>query len=74
MDAIDVNLDPNAQNGLPADPATIQQDYRDHAFKEFKICQRASDGYRSNYNAWTHRIWILKNCFNCSIQVDYCIN
>ncbi|XP_071170161.1 protein prenyltransferase alpha subunit repeat-containing protein 1-like isoform X1 [Mytilus edulis] len=69
MDAIDVNLDPNVQNGFNVDPSLKQPDFQEHAFKELRNCQKASDKYPSNYNAWSHRIWVVKHCLNCSLQV-----
>lgn len=72
MDAIDVNLDPNVQNGFNVEPSSKQPDFQEHAFKELRNCQKASDKYPSNYNAWSHRIWVVKHCLNCSLQVRYC--
>ena len=37
---------------------------------ELKVCERAADGYASNYYAWTHRAWLLCYCFNCSLRVS----
>lgn len=72
MDSIDVNLDPNVQNGFNVEPSSKQPDFQEHAFKELRNCQKASDKYPSNYNAWSHRIWVVKHCLNCSLQVRYC--
>ncbi|KAK7115341.1 hypothetical protein V1264_001228 [Littorina saxatilis] len=36
---------------------------------ELTVCDRAADSYASNYYAWTHRAWVVRYCFNCSLQV-----
>ena len=37
--------------------------------RELSVCGRAADSYASNYYAWTHRAWVVRYCFNCSLQV-----
>ena len=44
--------------------------------RELSVCGRAADSFPSNYYAWTHRAWIVRHCFNCSLQVravPYCM-
>ena len=42
---------------------------KENLWKELTVCQQAADKYPSNYYAWTHRAWIVRYCFNCSLQV-----
>ena len=43
---------------------------RHHCIRhEMDVCSRAADKYHSNYNAWSHRIWVLQNLACCCQQV-----
>ncbi|XP_062595154.1 protein prenyltransferase alpha subunit repeat-containing protein 1-B-like isoform X1 [Saccostrea cucullata] len=71
MDAIDVNMDASL-NGLCEEngPELINQpDYSEQIRRELSICKIAADNHPCNYNAWSHAIWVLQHCLNCSLQV-----
>ena len=36
---------------------------------ELELCHRVADAYHSNYNAWSHRIWILEHIACCRLKV-----
>ena len=36
---------------------------------ELAVCRLAADRYPSNYNAWSHRIWLIQNVCRCRSQV-----
>ncbi|KAJ8304137.1 hypothetical protein KUTeg_017720 [Tegillarca granosa] len=72
MDAIDVNVDVmGAHNGQFLDAGLpLVPDHHECIQKEFSVCQKAAEKYQCNYNAWSHRIWVVENCYNCSINAD----
>ncbi|XP_078456153.1 protein prenyltransferase alpha subunit repeat-containing protein 1 isoform X2 [Lampetra fluviatilis] len=35
---------------------------------EMSVCRAAAERYPSNYNAWSHRIWVLQNVARCSVK------
>ncbi|KAK3096488.1 hypothetical protein FSP39_000644 [Pinctada imbricata] len=73
MDAIDINVEAGLHN-LPENrqglniPA-MQNSFHEHMQRELTVCKCAAEKYSCNYNAWSHRIWVMQNCFNCSVQV-----
>lgn len=71
MDAIDVNVDVmGAHNGQFLDAGLpLVPDHHECIQKEFSVCQKAAEKYQCNYNAWSHRIWVVENCYNCSINI-----
>ncbi|XP_030000259.1 protein prenyltransferase alpha subunit repeat-containing protein 1 [Sphaeramia orbicularis] len=58
--------------GEQADPERIQQ-IRDQLARtlhqEMKVCSDASCRYPSNYNAWSHRIWVLQHMAKGNVKV-----
>nr|XP_022329534.1 protein prenyltransferase alpha subunit repeat-containing protein 1-like isoform X2 [Crassostrea virginica] len=71
MEAIDLNMEASL-NGPHFDnaPDLINQpNYHELMRKELNVCKRAADKHPCNYNAWSHRLWVLQQCFNCSLQV-----
>lgn len=71
MEAIDLNMEASL-NGPHFDnaPDLINQpSYHELMRKELNVCKRAADKHPCNYNAWSHRLWVLQQCFNCSLQV-----
>ncbi|XP_013395480.1 protein prenyltransferase alpha subunit repeat-containing protein 1-A [Lingula anatina] len=36
--------------------------------EEMRVCTMAAEKYANNYNAWSHRIWVIINLFNCNKQ------
>ena len=38
---------------------------------ELSVCHLAGDRYPNNYNAWTHRIWLLHRFAQCHTQVSH---
>lgn len=73
MEAIDLNMDAsfNGPNFDNAPDLINQPDYNELMRKEMNVCKNAADNHPCNYNAWSHRIWVLQHCFNCSLQVVY---
>lgn len=71
MDAIDLNMDASFNGiGLDHGPDLIHQpDYHEQIRKELNVCKNAADNHPCNYNAWSHRIWVVQHCFNGSLQV-----
>lgn len=72
MDAIDVDV--NAEPGpVPHLGGTFSLEssrlLKTHSQAELKLCGIAAGKYPSNYHAWSHRIWIIQHCFNCSVQI-----
>jgi len=39
--------------------------------EEMDVCAEAAGRYPSNYNAWSHRIWVLQNVGKLTIKVKY---
>lgn len=37
--------------------------------EEMRVCTDAAGRYPSNYNAWSHRIWVLQNMAKGSLKV-----
>ena len=37
--------------------------------REFDVCSHAAAKYPNNYNAWSHRIWLVQNVCHCSEEV-----
>eukprot|EP00057_Strongylocentrotus_purpuratus_P002193 XP_003724024.1 PREDICTED: protein prenyltransferase alpha subunit repeat-containing protein 1 [Strongylocentrotus purpuratus] len=44
----------------PADAFELTERHRQVVDREMDACRAAADRYPSNYNAWSHRIWVLK--------------
>jgi len=49
-------------------------DYHSQMKLEMKLCSCAADRYPCNYYAWSHRIWLLQNAYNCATQVIHYFN
>ncbi|XP_064619274.1 protein prenyltransferase alpha subunit repeat-containing protein 1-like [Lineus longissimus] len=67
IDAINVQLAPSGNVGemrlqIPSDVLNLVQE-------EMSVCQMAADRYPSNYNAWSHRIWVLQHVGKCDRQI-----
>lgn len=39
--------------------------------EEMDICSEAAGRYPSNYNAWSHRIWVLQHVGKLTTKVKY---
>ncbi|XP_058513297.1 protein prenyltransferase alpha subunit repeat-containing protein 1 [Ochotona princeps] len=37
--------------------------------EEMEVCREAAGRYPSNYNAWSHRIWVLQNLARLDVQI-----
>lgn len=37
--------------------------------EEMEVCGEAAGRYPSNYNAWSHRIWVLQNVAKLDLKV-----
>jgi protein prenyltransferase alpha subunit repeat containing protein 1 len=37
--------------------------------EEMEVCSEAAGRYPSNYNAWSHRIWVLQNVAKLDLKV-----
>nr|XP_006004275.1 PREDICTED: protein prenyltransferase alpha subunit repeat-containing protein 1 [Latimeria chalumnae] len=37
--------------------------------EEITVCSEASGRYPSNYNAWSHRIWVVQHLAKCSVKL-----
>ncbi|XP_060076736.1 protein prenyltransferase alpha subunit repeat-containing protein 1-like [Ylistrum balloti] len=73
MDAIDFDLEAEANNFLLMDNnvhgMNQQPDFHEIMRREITVCRKAAEKYPCNYNAWSHRSWVVQNCYNCTIQV-----
>lgn len=38
--------------------------------EELCVCEAAASRYPSNYNAWSHRIWVVQKFYKCGLQVS----
>ena len=47
-----------------------QSEYHEQMRREFGVCQKTAEKYHCNYYAWSHRIWVIQHCHNCSIPVS----
>ncbi len=61
------------QDQTEQDDAGGSQQLRDHLARtlhqEMKVCCDAACRYPSNYNAWSHRIWVLQHMATGNIKV-----
>lgn len=39
--------------------------------QEMKVCSNAAGRYPSNYNAWSHRIWVLQQMAKGNVKVGW---
>lgn len=39
--------------------------------EEMKVCADAAGRYPSNYNAWSHRIWVLHHMAKGNLKVEW---
>lgn len=39
--------------------------------EEMKVCADAAGRYASNYNAWSHRIWVLQYMAKGNLKVEW---
>lgn len=39
--------------------------------QEMKVCSDAAGRYPSNYNAWSHRIWVLQHMARGNVKVAF---
>jgi len=72
MDTIDVDVNAEPGPSLHLGGAFSLESSRllkVHSQTELELCGRAAGKYPSNYHAWSHRIWIIQHCFNCSVQI-----
>lgn len=72
MDTIDINMDLAANHNQVADNNnhnSTQPDLNEVLRRELTICTNAAEKYPCNYNAWSHRSWVVQYCYNCTIQV-----
>jgi hypothetical protein len=68
IDAINVQIVPSGNGGDPR--MHISPEVINLVQEEMSVCQMAADRYPSNYNAWSHRIWVLQHMGNCDRQVQ----
>ncbi|KAK6179616.1 hypothetical protein SNE40_011934 [Patella caerulea] len=72
VDGISVNFLPTNQNTCSNNhilPKQIDRNLHRTVHHEFDICLRAAEHYACNYNAWSHRIWLIQAAFNSAVQV-----
>ncbi|KAI8774662.1 protein prenyltransferase alpha subunit repeat-containing protein 1 [Biomphalaria glabrata] len=72
MDLIDVNIVASPENDGPLSmdqSLECSRLFKLHTQLEMRVCARAAERYQCNYHAWSHRIWIIQHCLNCSLQV-----
>lgn len=69
------------QQQIEAEPAAAaaaaerSQELCDHLARtlhqEIKVCSDAACRYPSNYNAWSHRIWVLQHMAKGNVKVRF---
>ncbi|GFS01292.1 prenyltransferase alpha subunit repeat-containing protein 1 [Elysia marginata] len=72
MEAIDVDIGAHQELGVRLNGAFSLESSRllkNQTVRELQVCTQAAERYQCNYHAWSHRIWIIKHCLNCSLQV-----
>ncbi|RUS83278.1 hypothetical protein EGW08_008958 [Elysia chlorotica] len=72
MEAIDVDVGAHPELGDRLHGAFSLESSRllkSQTLRELQVCTQAAERYQCNYHAWSHRIWIIKHCLNCSLQV-----
>ena len=77
MDAIDVDVGAHPELGDRLNGAFSLESSRllkNQTVQELQVCTQAAERYQCNYHAWSHRIWIIKHCLNCSLQVILDLN
>ena len=47
----------------------LSSEMQENVLKEFEVCSDAAAKYPNNYNAWSHRIWLIRNICHCSEEV-----
>ncbi|GFO36467.1 prenyltransferase alpha subunit repeat-containing protein 1 [Plakobranchus ocellatus] len=72
MEGIDVDVGAHPEVGIRLNGAFALESSRllkSQTICELQVCTQAAEKYPCNYHAWSHRIWIIKHCLNCSLQV-----
>lgn len=72
MDTIDVDIGVSLEAGVCVNGALALESgrlIRSHTQKELDLCYKAAENYSCNYYAWSHRIWVMQHCLNCSLEV-----
>ncbi|XP_041041920.1 protein prenyltransferase alpha subunit repeat-containing protein 1 isoform X2 [Carcharodon carcharias] len=59
---------PNSRNNANSGLVSTEQMYR-IIQDEMAVCSAAAGRYPSNYNAWSHRIWILQHVAKCNLKI-----
>ncbi|XP_078386191.1 protein prenyltransferase alpha subunit repeat-containing protein 1 isoform X1 [Cetorhinus maximus] len=59
---------PNSRNNVYSGLVSTEQMYR-IIQDEMAVCSAAAGRYPSNYNAWSHRIWILQHVAKCNLKI-----
>jgi len=72
VDAIDLSLEGGANNIFLMDNEhgfAQPPDFHEQMKREITTCRKAAEKYPCNYNAWSHRSWVIQHCYSCNIQV-----
>ncbi|CAG5121648.1 unnamed protein product [Candidula unifasciata] len=40
-----------------------------HAHRELRLCSQTAEKYPCNYHSWSHRVWLMQQCFSSSLEV-----
>ncbi|XP_048451055.1 protein prenyltransferase alpha subunit repeat-containing protein 1 isoform X2 [Rhincodon typus] len=59
---------PNSRNNANVGVLSTEQMHR-IIQDEMAVCSDAAGRYPSNYNAWSHRIWILQHVAKCNLKI-----
>ncbi|XP_078070149.1 protein prenyltransferase alpha subunit repeat-containing protein 1 [Mustelus asterias] len=59
---------PNSRNNITSGMLSTGQMYR-IIQDEMAVCSAAAGRYPSNYNAWSHRIWVLQHVAKCNLKI-----
>ncbi|XP_067839623.1 protein prenyltransferase alpha subunit repeat-containing protein 1 isoform X1 [Heptranchias perlo] len=59
---------PNSRNNSNSGMVSTEQMHR-IIQDEMTVCSAAAGRYPSNYNAWSHRIWVLQHVAKCNLKI-----
>ena len=48
---------------------SLEAEMQEYVLNELEVCSNAAAKYPNNYNAWSHRIWLIRNICHCSEEV-----
>ncbi|XP_059177132.1 protein prenyltransferase alpha subunit repeat-containing protein 1-like [Physella acuta] len=71
VESIDLDLNEPTETGFFNGAFSLEASrlLKTQTHLELDVCATAAERYPCNYHAWSHRIWIVKYCLNCSLQI-----